>query len=130
MEGIVGRVIRAYFDDRDSMEPMSRAELLEQLRAGAVTVLDVRPPDEFALGHLPGAVNIQLRELEARLAEFDPVQEIVAYCRGPYCVLSYEAVAALRARGFRARRLEDGLLEWRAARLPVAIGGGKAANRG
>ena len=119
----VDKVIRTYFDNRDSMEPMSRTELLEQLRAGAVTVLDVRPPDEFALGHVPGAVNIQLRELEARLAEFDPVQEIVAYCRGPYCVLSYEAVAALRARGFRARRLEDGLPEWRAAGLPVAAGG-------
>lgn len=119
----VDKVIRTYFDNRDSMEPMSRTELLEQLRAGAVTVLDVRPSDEFALGHVPGAVNIQLRELEARLAEFDPVQEIVAYCRGPYCVLSYEAVAALRARGFRARRLEDGLPEWRAAGLPVAAGG-------
>ena len=95
---------------------------MEQSRAGAVTVLDVRPPDEFALGHLPGAVNIPLRELEARLAEFDFAQEIVAYCRGPYCVLSYEAVAALRARGFTARRLEDGLPEWRAAGLPVITG--------
>ncbi len=118
----VDRVIRTYFDDRDSMQPMSHLELLEQSRAGMVTVLDVRPPDEFALGHLPGALNIPLRELEARLAEFDPSQEIVAYCRGPYCVLSYEAVFALRARGFRARRLEDGLPEWRAAGLPVAVG--------
>jgi rhodanese-related sulfurtransferase/DNA-binding transcriptional ArsR family regulator len=115
----VERVIRSYFDDRDSMEPVSRDELLEKLHAGAVTVLDVRPPDEFALGHLPGAMNVPLRELEARLAELDRVQEIVAYCRGPYCVLSYEAVAALRARGFRVRRLEDGLPEWRAAGLPV-----------
>jgi rhodanese-related sulfurtransferase len=96
--------------------------LLERLRARAVTVLDVRPEDEFALGHLPGAVNIPLRELEARLSEFDPAQEIVAYCRGPYCVLSYEAVAALRVRGFKARRLEDGLPEWRAAGLPVVVG--------
>jgi rhodanese-related sulfurtransferase/DNA-binding transcriptional ArsR family regulator len=115
----VERVIRSYFDDRDSMEAVSRDELLEKLHAGAVTVLDVRPPDEFALGHLPGAVNVPLRELEARLAELDRAQEIVAYCRGPYCVLSYEAVAALRARGFRVRRLEDGLPEWRAAGLPV-----------
>ena len=83
--------------------------------------------DEFALGHLPGAVNIPLRELEARLAEIDPAQEIVAYCRGPYCVLSYEAVAALRARGFKVRRLEDGLPEWRAAGLPV-IGGSVVAH--
>jgi rhodanese-related sulfurtransferase len=87
-----------------------------------VTVLDVRPADEFALGHLPGAVNIPLRELEARLAELDSAREIVAYCRGPYCVLSYEAVAALRPRGFKVRRLEDGLPEWRAAGLPVATG--------
>jgi rhodanese-related sulfurtransferase/predicted transcriptional regulator len=118
----VERVIRSYFNDRDSMEPVSREELLEKSRAGVVTVLDVRPPDEFALGHLPGAVNIPLRELEARLAELDGGQEIVAYCRGPYCVLSYEAVAALRARGFKVRRLEDGLPEWRAAGLPVLTG--------
>ena len=119
----VERVIRSYFSDRDSMDPVSRAELLERSRAGVVTVLDVRPPDEFALGHLPGAVNIPLRDLETRLAELDPALEIVAYCRGAYCVLSFEAVAALRARGFKVRRLEDGFPEWRAAGLPVAAGG-------
>jgi rhodanese-related sulfurtransferase/DNA-binding transcriptional ArsR family regulator len=118
----VEQVIRSYFNQRDSLEPVSRDELLQKSRAGEVTVLDVRPPDEFALGHLPDAVNIPLRELEARLAEFDPAQEIVAYCRGPYCVLSYEAVAVLRARGFKARRLEDGLPEWRASGLPVVTG--------
>jgi rhodanese-related sulfurtransferase/DNA-binding transcriptional ArsR family regulator len=118
----VEQVIRSYFNDRDRMEPVSREELLEKSRAGVVTVLDVRPADEFALGHLPGAVNIPLRELEARLAQLDRGQEIVAYCRGPYCVLSYEAVAALRARGFKVRRLEDGLPEWRAAGLPVVTG--------
>ncbi len=120
----VERVIRSYFNDRDALEPVSRKELLKRSRAGDVTVLDVRPEDEFALGHLPGAVNIPLRALEARLSELDPSQEIIAYCRGPYCVLSYEAVAALRARGFQARRLEDGLPEWRAAGLPVVVGGG------
>lgn len=120
----VERVVRSYFHDRDGLEPVSRAELLQRLRAGTVTVLDVRPDDEFALGHLPGAVNIPLQALEARLSELDPSQEIVAYCRGPYCVLSYEAVAALRARGFRVRRLEDGFPEWRAAGLPVAAGSG------
>jgi ArsR family transcriptional regulator len=99
---------------------VSRKELLERSRVGTVTVLDVRPPDEFALGHLPGAVNVPLKELEARLAEFDPEREVVAYCRGPYCVLSYEAVAWLRTRGLKARRLEDGFPEWRAAGLPVA----------
>jgi len=118
----VERLVRGYFHDRDGLEPVSRKELRRRLREGGVTVLDVRPEDEFALGHLPGAVNIPLRALKARLSEFDPSQEIVAYCRGPYCVLSYEAVAALRANGFKARRLEDGLPEWRAAGLPVATG--------
>lgn len=115
----VDRVVRGYFDDRDSMEPVSRIELMERMKRGLVTVLDVRPADEFALGHLPGAVNIQLSELQRRLARLDKSKEVVAYCRGPYCVLSYEAVAALRARGFKARRLEDGLPQWRAAGLPV-----------
>jgi ArsR family transcriptional regulator len=118
----VERVVRGYFDERDSMEAVSREELLKRSRAGTVTILDVRPEDEFALGHLPGAVNIPLRALKARLSELDPTQEIVAYCRGPYCVLSYEAVAALRACGFKVRRLEDGLPEWRAAGLPVIAG--------
>ena len=115
----VERVVRGYFDRRDNLEPVSRLELVDRIKAGVVTVLDVRPEDEFKLGHLPGALNISLTELERRLAELDREQEIVAYCRGPYCVLSYEAVAMLRARGFRARRLEDGLPEWRAAGLPV-----------
>ncbi len=118
----VERVVRSYFDERDSLEPVSRRELADRLKNGLVTVLDLRPKDEFALGHVPGALNIPLRELEARLGEMDPRQEIVAYCRGPYCVLSYEAVAQLRARGFNARRLEDGLPEWRAAGLPMATG--------
>jgi rhodanese-related sulfurtransferase/biotin operon repressor len=120
----VERIIRSYFNERDSFEPVSREELLEKIRAGAVTLLDVRPQDEFVLGHLPGALNIPLRDLEMRLPELDPAQEIVAYCRGPYCVLSYEAVAALRARGFNIRRLEDGLPEWRAAGLPVVAANG------
>lgn len=118
----VERVVRGYFHNRDSLEAVSRAELLSRLKAGVVTVLDVRPEDEFALGHLPGALNVPIADLEKRLADFHPEQEIVAYCRGPYCVLSYEAVAMLRARGFRVRRLEDGLPEWRAAGLPVETG--------
>jgi ArsR family transcriptional regulator len=112
-------VVRSYFDSRDSLEAVTRADLMDRLKAGLVTVLDVRPRDEFELGHLPGAVNIPLGELERHLAGLDPKQEIVAYCRGPYCVLSYEAVARLRARGFTIRRLEDGFPEWRAAGLPV-----------
>jgi len=118
----VERIVRSYFKDRDSLEPVSRKELLKLSRAGAVTLLDVRPQDEFAMGHLPGALNIPLRELKARLDELDPKQEIIAYCRSHYCVLSYEAVAALRKRGFKAIRLEDGFPEWRAAGLPVAVG--------
>jgi rhodanese-related sulfurtransferase/DNA-binding transcriptional ArsR family regulator len=118
----VDRVVRSYFQNRDNLEPVSRKELMARLKAGIVTALDVRPEDEFALGHLPGAINIPLRELKRRLADLDPEQEIVAYCRGPYCVLSYEAVAVLRARGFKVRRLEDGLPEWRAAGLPVDAG--------
>ncbi|MEK4031988.1 metalloregulator ArsR/SmtB family transcription factor [Methylocystis sp. IM3] len=118
----VERIVRSYFDDRDSLEPVSREELAERLRAGTVTVLDVRPEDEFALGHVPGALNIPLHALEARLSELNRSQEIVAYCRSAFCVLSYEAVAALRARGFEAHRLEDGFPEWRSAELPVAVG--------
>jgi len=118
----VQRIVRSYFHDRDSLEPVSRESLLKSLQAGSVTLLDVRPEDEFDLGHVPGAVNIPLRELKNRLADLDPALEIVAYCRSHYCVFSYEAVAALRASGFKARRLEDGFPEWRAAGLPVAIG--------
>jgi ArsR family transcriptional regulator len=118
----VERVVRGYFNNRDDLEAVSRAALMERLESGDVTVLDVRPEDEFALGHLPTAINVPLGELESRLAELDPGQEIVAYCRGPYCVLSYEAVSLLRNRGFAIRRLEDGLPEWRAAGLPIEIG--------
>jgi rhodanese-related sulfurtransferase len=118
----VERVIRSYFNKLDDLEPVTRKQLLKLIREGAVTVLDVRPPDEFALGHVPGAVNIPLRALKQRLAEINPDREIVAYCRGEYCVLSFEAVALLRARGFKVRRLEEGLPEWRAAGLPIKVG--------
>jgi rhodanese-related sulfurtransferase/predicted transcriptional regulator len=119
----VERVIADYFRARDSLEPVARKELMARARTGLVTVLDVRPNDEFALGHIPGAVNIPFRELRRRIGELDPRQEIVAYCRGPYCVLSFEAVELLRRRGFRnVRRLEDGLPEWRGAGLPVETG--------
>jgi len=116
----VQAVVGAYFSKRDALEPVSRRELGRRLRDGLVTVLDVRPPDEYAAGHLPQAVNIPLRELARRLRELPKGQEVVAYCRGPYCVLAFEAVALLRARGFTVRRLEDGYPEWQAAGLPVA----------
>ena len=115
----IARVMATYFRARDELEPVSRTELLDRLRAGAATVLDVRPEDEFRQGHLPGALNIPLAQLERRLAELSPDREIVAYCRGPWCVLSFEAVAALRQRGYRVRRLVDGFPEWKSAGLPI-----------
>ena len=117
----VDKIVRGYFDERDSMEPVSRQELKERLRDGLVTVIDVRPPDEFALGHVPGALNIPLSRLDKWMADLDPEEEVVAYCRGAYCVLSFEAVASLRQKGFKARRLEDGLPEWRAAGLAIEV---------
>src|SRR6185312_12257181 len=115
----IGRVVTDYFQARDALEPVSRDDLVARLREKRITVLDVRPEDEFALGHLPGAVNIPLAELERRLNELPKNREVIAYCRGPYCVLSFEAVAALRPFGYRIRRLEDGYPEWKAAGLPV-----------
>jgi rhodanese-related sulfurtransferase/predicted transcriptional regulator len=115
----VGRVMADYFHARDALEPVSREELVSRLNDGLVTVLDVRPGDEFAAGHLPGALNIQLAELEQRLGELPADREVIAYCRGPYCVLSFEAAALLRARGYSVRRLEDGYPEWKAAGFPV-----------
>lgn len=115
----VERTVRQYFAAKDEMEPMLPQELLERARKGLVTVLDVRPPEEFAAGHVPGAVNIPIHELERRLAELPKRREIVAYCRGPYCLMSFDAVAMLRRKGLKARRLKDGMPEWRAAGLPV-----------
>jgi ArsR family transcriptional regulator len=120
--GEVERILRSYFHARDDLEPVSRADLQRRMKQGLITVLDVRPEDEFALGHLPGARNVPLSQLKRHLAKLDRKIEIVAYCRGPYCVLSFEAVAQLRKLGFKARRLEDGLPEWKAAGLPVEIG--------
>jgi rhodanese-related sulfurtransferase/DNA-binding transcriptional ArsR family regulator len=118
----VERLALGYFSGRDGQRPASRRDLTEMMRVGTAVALDVRPADEFALGHVAGAVNIPLRELEARLGELNSALRIVVYCRGPYCMLAYEAVALLRARGFCVRRLEDGLPEWRAAGLPVVTG--------
>lgn len=116
----VDGVVRGYFHERDAMEPVSRAELRKRHKEGLITVLDVRPADEFANGHIPGAINIPVGELKKRLAELPRKQEVVAYCRGAFCVMAFEAVALLRTSGFKSRRLEDGMPEWRAAGLPVA----------
>jgi rhodanese-related sulfurtransferase len=115
----IARVMASYFRARDEFKPVSRDELLDRLRSGTAAVLDVRPEDEFARGHLADAVNIPLSQLEQRLAELPADLEIVAYCRGPWCVLSFEAVALLRRRGYQARRLEDGFPEWKMAGLPI-----------
>jgi ArsR family transcriptional regulator len=117
--GAVEKLLRSYFRERDNLEPVSRKELLRRMRDGLVTLIDTRPEEEFAAGHLPGAINLPLSELKRRLRELPRDREIVAYCRGPYCVLSYEAVAELRKRGFNAFRLEDGYPEWKAAGLPT-----------
>jgi rhodanese-related sulfurtransferase/biotin operon repressor len=115
----VERIVRLYLSSKDDLEPVPAKELLDRARKGLVTVLDVRPAEEFAVGHLPGAVNIPIHELEKRLGELPKRKEVIAYCRGPYCLMSYDAVELLRKRGLKARRLENGLPEWRVAGLPV-----------
>jgi len=112
-------LIQHYYRDRDSLEPVTRDELRARLRKKSVIVLDVRPADEFAAGHIPGAKSIPSSELRRRLKEIPKRQAIVACCRGPYCVYSYEAVEVLRPRGFDVRRLEGGFAEWVAAALPI-----------
>lgn len=115
-------VIDSYFAKMDSLEPIARDELMARLRDETVTLLDVRPEDEFIAGHIPTAKNIPLKMLEARLSDLPVDREIVAYCRGPYCVLSFQVVEALRAKGFKVRRLAEGYPEWTAAGLPVEAG--------
>ncbi len=115
----VDRLVSAYLNVKDDLEPVPAEELLTRAREGLVTVLDVRPPEEFAAGHLPGAVNVPLPDLEENLKHLPRGREVVAYCRGAYCVLAFEAVARLRERGITARRLQDGFPEWKQAGLPV-----------
>lgn len=115
----VREIVSDYFEKLDKLEPVSREELIKRLTDSSVVLLDVRPEDEFALGHVPGALNVPLEELEQRLADLPKDREVIAYCRGPYCILSFEAVAALRAKGYQVRRLEDGFPEWVAAGLEV-----------
>ncbi len=118
----VDQILRSLGTDAAGAERVSRDELLARVQAGEVVVLDVRPEEEYAAGHIPGARSLPLEHLEARLDELDPGLEVVAYCRGPLCLLAPEAVARLRARGRRARCLEQGLPEWRQAGLPVEEG--------
>jgi rhodanese-related sulfurtransferase/DNA-binding transcriptional ArsR family regulator len=115
----LNQLVQTYLESRDELEPVPREELRRRVRAGRAVVIDVRPREEYRAGHIPGALSIPLEELDARLGELPARKEVVAYCRGPYCVMAYEAVARLRARGRRARRLTDGFPEWRASGLPV-----------
>jgi rhodanese-related sulfurtransferase len=118
----VEQVVRDFFEARDELEPVSRQDLVHRIERGEAAVLDVRPTEEYAAGHIPGATSVPLPELGKRLAELPRDVEIVAYCRGPYCVLAPEALTILRTNGFAARRLEDGFPEWRLAGLPVEVG--------
>lgn len=118
----VEQILREIGADANGAERVSRDELLARARAGEVVVLDVRPAEEYEAGHIPGAISLPLEHLEARLDELDPGVEVVAYCRGPLCLLAPQAAAALRERDRAARCLEDGMPEWRQAGLPVATG--------
>ena len=115
----VDRLINSYLTIKDELEPLPASELLDRVRDGLVTVLDVRPADEYESGHLPGAINIPLSDLEQHLHELDNGQDIVAYCRGPHCVLAFDAVEKLRQQGLSAKRLDGGFPEWKLAGLPV-----------
>jgi rhodanese-related sulfurtransferase len=121
----VRHITREYLSGRDALESVDQAELLRRVQAGAVTLLDVRPAEEYRSGHIAGAVSIPLPELKRRLRELPKRRQIVAYCRGPYCVMAMEAVDILRSRGFRAERLEHGAMDWRAHGLEVATGAGE-----
>jgi rhodanese-related sulfurtransferase len=118
----VEMIVRDYFQARDELEPITREELMARADDGGVVVLDVRPREEYDAGHIPGAISVPLGELEGRLDALPRSAEIVAYCRGPYCVLAPQALTLLRRKGYRARRLQDGLPEWRRAGLPVETG--------
>jgi len=115
----VEKLLQAWLAHRDELEPVPAREVLERVKRGLVTVLDVRPAEEYAAGHVPGAINVPVDRLEKYLSKLPKRKEVVAYCRGPYCLMSFEAVEKLRKRGFKAKRLENGYPEWRAAGLPV-----------
>jgi len=115
----VDKLVNTYLTAKDNLDPIPAAELLERAKQDLVTVLDVRPKEEYEAGHVQGAINIPIEELEQHLEKFDPNLEIVAYCRGPHCILAFDAVAQLREKGFQARRLENGFPEWKVAGLPI-----------
>jgi rhodanese-related sulfurtransferase len=118
----VEQVAKLFLHNHDALQPVTLAELRRRLRTGSATVIDVRPREEYEAGHLPGALSIPVADIKRRMKELPKTREVIAYCRGPYCVYSLDAVTALRKHGFRARRAEDGLPDWRRAGLPVAVG--------
>jgi rhodanese-related sulfurtransferase len=118
----VEQVTRLYLHDRDELEPVTLSELQSLMRDDRVTVIDVRPREEYEAGHIPGAISIPLAEIKRRIAELPKRREVIAYCRGPYCVYSLEAVTLLRQRGFSARRADQGVPDWRARGFPMALG--------
>ncbi len=118
----VEMIKRRFLEGKQGMEPVSRDDLVQRVIEGAVTVLDVRPVEEFRAGHIPGALSVPLEHLKELLSKLPSDQEIVAYCRGPYCVLAVQAVDMLRGQGFEAIRLEEGIQDWRAMGLPVEVG--------
>lgn len=120
----VEQIAAAFLDTPDELEQIDREELRKRIRRGKVVVVDVRPEQEYRSGHIPGAISMPLEALSERLGELPVDAEVVAYCRGPYCVMAPEALRVLRDHGFRARRLEDGFPEWRLSGLPVAVGDG------
>ena len=118
----VQHAAKLYIDGRDELEPVTLKELRRRLRDNDVTLIDVRPAEEYRAGHIPGALSIPVNQLKRRLPELPKSREVVAYCRGPYCMYSVEAVAILRKNGYKARRAEEGLPDWRASGLPVTAG--------
>ena len=123
----IEQVSRQYLKQRGALEAVNDDELLRRVRAGAVTVIDVRPREEYLAGHIPGALSIPLSELKKRVPDLSKRRDVVAYCRGPYCVMALDAVDILRHKGFRAHRMEHGVLEWRARGWRVETGGGAHA---
>ena len=119
----VHKVAAEHFGSKDSLDAVSREELLARIKDGQATVIDVRPPEEFAAGHVDGAINLPLKELERELGRLPKGHDVVAYCRGPYCALAYDAVALLRAKGYTAHRLEDGYPQWKHAGFPTEVAG-------
>ncbi|MDH5600842.1 MAG: metalloregulator ArsR/SmtB family transcription factor [Gammaproteobacteria bacterium] len=115
----VDKIVTTYLTAKDHLDPIPATELLKRVKQDLVTVLDVRPKEEYDAGHVRGAINIPIEELEQHLQQLDPAQEIVAYCRGPHCILAFDAVEQLRKKGFQAHRLEKGYPEWKVAGLPI-----------